>query len=463
MSQLDSRDQVHPVPAGERYAIVTCDSHVGPSVREDLRPFCDAKYLADFDRFADQMDGNTDASRTVLRSSEAPKPGGEESWSLMPKPGDMPEDFAAKAGIRHAEQVDLASIQRSYEHSLVPGLSDPRARHADMDSLGIAGDVIFHGGLNGQSVPFSTTGLVTWGDSSYNHLEKVGVRIYNRWLADFVSSAPERHAGIAHIPVSDLDACVTEVEWAAKAGLRGGINFPAPRSDIPMLNEPAWENLWSACEDTGMPLNTHGAGGEHYPYRGPGAVAMYMMETTWRTRRGLWILIFGGVFERHPRLKFVLTEQWADWVPSTLANMDSLYYGPGNSALRAGLPKPPSEYFRQNCYIGASFMSNEEAKMGVEHNLADRLMWGDDYPHAEGTWPDTRESIRFAFSDISPDATRKYLGDVAVDVYGFDRAKMTEIAARIGPTVKEVATPYTVPEGALVGTFAFRTGPGSFI
>ena len=102
-----------------------------------------------------------------------------------------------------------------------------------------------------------------------------------------------------------------EVEWAAEAGLKG-INLPAPRGDFPMLNEPVWEPLWSACEATGMSLNTHGGGGEHYPYKGDGAQSMYMMETTWRTRRGVWVMILGGVFERHPGLKLVMTEQWMD-------------------------------------------------------------------------------------------------------------------------------------------------------
>ena len=138
-----------------------------------------------------------------------------------------------------------------------------------MDAAGVAAAVIYHGGLNGQSIPFSTTGLIAWGDTRYNHLEPAGVRIYNRWLADFVSEAPDRHVGIAHIPISDPEACVREVEWAAEAGLKG-INLPAPRGDFPMLNDPVWEPLWAACEETGMSLNTHGGGGEHYPYKGDG-------------------------------------------------------------------------------------------------------------------------------------------------------------------------------------------------
>jgi predicted TIM-barrel fold metal-dependent hydrolase len=230
-----------------------------------------------------------------------------------------------------------------------------------------------------------------------------------------------------------------------------------------MLNDPVWEPLWAVCAETGLSLNTHGGGGEHYPYEGQGAAAMYMMETLFRTRRAVWVMILGGVFERHPDLKLVLTEQWMDWAPNVMSDMDGLYHAPTGSWIRAGLSMPPSEYFKRNCYIGASFMSNWEAKLGVEHDLTDRIMWGDDYPHAEGTWPHTREAIRFTFSDIEPKHTRKYLGENAIDVYGLDRGKLEKVAAKIGPTVDEVTTPYKVPEDAVVGLYAFRTGPGRFI
>ena len=91
-------------------------------------------------------------------------------------------------------------------------------------------------------------------------------------------------------------------------------------------------------------------------------------------------------------------------------------------------------------------------------------MWGDDYPHAEGTWPHTREAMRFTFRDIDPKHTRQYLGD---DRDRRLRARPRQAARRspteIGPTVAEVATPYTPPEDEAVGLYAFRTGPGIFV
>ena len=174
-------------------------------------------------------------------------------------------------------------------------------------------------------------------------------------------------------------------------------------------------------------------------------------------------MILGGVFDRHPELKLVLTEQWMDWA----TQVDRRH---GRALPRARQRPSCARRSRsrrrstsvENCYFGASFLSNWEAKLGVEHDLVANTMWGDDYPHAEGTWPHTREAMRHTFSDIDPMHTRQYLGDIAIDVYGLDRAELAEVADRIGPTVAEVATPYTPPEDEAVGLYAFRTGPGIF-
>lgn len=457
-----------PVGPQDRYIAVSVDSHVGPSVTKQLREYCDAKHLDVFDQFAEEMEA---AGTLAWRSSEAGKNGEDENWSVTGSKtsastsdldDEQAEAFGKVAGIRNVEQTDPAFLRRSFQASQVPGLMDHDARIADMDTAGIAASVIYHGGLNGQSIPFSTTGLISWGHSKYNDLEPVGVRIYNRWLGDFVSEAPDRHAGIAHLPISDLAACADEVYWAAEHGLRG-VNLPAPRSDLPMLNDPAWEPVYAACAETGLSLNTHGGGGEHYPFQGDGALAMYMMETPWRTRRGVWVLILGGVFRRHPNLKLVITEQWMDWAVRVMADMDGLFHGPGSVSLRNSLGRPPSEFFRQNCYLGASFLSHWEAEFGVEHDLVGNTMWGDDYPHAEGTWPHTRESMATTFAGIEPAHVRQYLGDVAIEVYNLDRDKLQDVADRVGPTVADLSTSANPPEGEFPGLYAFRTGPGIFI
>jgi hypothetical protein len=90
-------------------------------------------------------------------------------------------------------------------------------------------------------------------------------------------------------------------------------------------------------------------------------------------------------------------------------------------------------------------------------------MWGDDYPHAEGTWPHTRQAMQFTFFDIDPKYTQRYLGDTAIEVYGLDRAKLEKIATEIGPSVSEIGKACEPPADEVVGLYAFRSGPGIFV
>src|SRR3546814_10825819 len=84
-------------------------------------------------------------------------------------------------------------------------------------------------------------------------------------------------------------------------------------------------------------------------------------------------------------------------------------------------------------------MASWEARFGIEHDLIGNTMWGDDYPHPEGTWPHTREAMAATFCGIEQKYVRQYLGDVAIDVYNLDRAKLQEVADRIGPTVGQLS------------------------
>jgi predicted TIM-barrel fold metal-dependent hydrolase len=166
-------------------------------------------------------------------------------------------------------------------------------------------------------------------------------------------------------------------------------------------------------------------------------------------------MIFGGVFERHPRLKVVFTEQRTDWVPGTIRDMDSIYiYLRQVQGAAQAISKAPSEYWKPNCFLAGSFLSPFEVgqrdEIGV-HNL----MWGTDYPHVEGTWKRTLDSIRFAFAGVEENAMRLVLGENAVQVFGLDQDALGPVVDRIGPTIAELSDPLReFPE--FVGC-AFRT------
>jgi predicted TIM-barrel fold metal-dependent hydrolase len=196
-----------------------------------------------------------------------------------------------------------------------------------------------------------------------------------------------------------------------------------------------------------MPV-THHSGGSGIPNFGrhPFSTVMFVLETTFFANRALWHLMMSGVFDRFPGLTLVMTEQGSAWVPDLIARLDTMHDRMVNGRIgELGVPDDavlklrPSEYFRRNCYIGASFPSPSDAARFHEIGI-DNIMWGSDYPHNEATFPYSKESLRMAFSDWSPADLRKIFSENAAKVYGFDLGKLAPYAAEVGPSVTEVAT-----------------------
>jgi predicted TIM-barrel fold metal-dependent hydrolase len=350
------------------------------------------------------------------------------------------------------------------------GHYDSASRDRDLEFDGIVAEVIFHGSQNDEPVPFQTSMLGAPDDPA---LAAAGIHIYNRWLADFCAQSPHRRAGLAHLPLWDLKTAISELEYAAGAGLRG-INFPAPRPWLTPYNDRSWEPFWEAVAETGLPLATHSGAGDPDVMAGPELTALMSIESGgWFSRRAAHLMIFAGVFERHPGLRLVLTEQPGSWWNYLCNELDSVHIASAaNPPLMKQVPQRPSAYLRKNVLIGASFLSREEVRSAADSGYTDRLLWGADYPHMEGTFqypgiedytgqPSyTRMSLRFALEGTDEPTARAIVGETAACVYGFDLAELSKCAAEIGaPTYAEISEPLDVaPAGA--SSFAFRTvGP----
>jgi predicted TIM-barrel fold metal-dependent hydrolase len=151
-------------------------------------------------------------------------------------------------------------------------------------------------------------------------------------------------------------------------------------------------------------------------------------------------MIFGGVFDRHPGLKVVVTENGVQWLPSLIRDMEQFFDTHGGAPVRSYLSHRPREYFERHVYMGGSLMKRYEAEMREEIGL-DHLMWGADYPHLEGAAPVHRQTLQHVFGGLPEDDIRRMLGANAVDLWGFDQSQLQEVADRVGPTVPDLATP----------------------
>jgi predicted TIM-barrel fold metal-dependent hydrolase len=268
-----------------------------------------------------------------------------------------------------------------------------------------------------------------------------GARAHNRFLADLCSHSPDRRGGVALVPIThDIPRSVREIEWLAEQPGVRGIMIPTMWRDHLPYNHPDYDPVWGACAAANLPVHTHSGEAPHEEYGD--AYGIYLAEVVWWTCRPMWHLLFSGAFDRFPNLKFVVTEAAAYWASDMMWKWDQ-YFGGGHTtkkvaALLGGkISKLPSDYFGENLFIGASTMAKEELRR--RHVIGcDVLMWGTDYPHPEGTWPNTIARLRSDFHDVPVEDSRKLLGETAARCYGFDLDSLKPIADRIGPTPEDL-------------------------
>ncbi len=196
-----------------------------------------------------------------------------------------------------------------------------------------------------------------------------------------------------------------------------------------------------------MVVNVHGGGGSPNEGWFPATLVLFVLEASFYSHRPVWSLVLAGVFDRFPELRLVVAEAGSKWIPGTLKAMDAMQAKQDEGRIGAltfidpfRLNRKPSEYWGTNCWVGASFMTREDA---VDRELigVDRIMWGSDFPHEEGTFPFTREALANTYSGMDPAEVALMVGANAAHVYGFDLGYLDVIAAQIGPEIAQVAKP----------------------
>jgi predicted TIM-barrel fold metal-dependent hydrolase len=388
----------------ERYVLISADCHAGGN-HEQYRSFLESKHHDEFDRWRGRYSNPFKDLTTGTR---------DRNWNDERRIGELEAD-------------------------------------------GVVAEVVYPNTIP----PFFPTGAVVARPPTPEdyELRRAGIQAHNRWLADWCARHPERRAGIGQVFLYDVEDAVADARWCHEHGLRGGILIHAVPDDmthIKPLYAPDHDLLWAVCEELGIVVNAH-SGGAGLPDYGPyqAAGVLWVAEQSFFSRRPLMHLLVGGVFERFPGLRFALTESGCSWIPGQLAQLDGLHaqmkhagrigelkYGPDDV-----LPLSPSEYFARNCRVGVSFPSPVEAATRFAIGV-DRFMWGADYPHDEGTYPNTREGLRRAFAGTDPVELQQLLAGNASELYGFDLDVLQTYADRCGPTIEELDVPYEgVPDG----------------
>lgn len=384
----------------DRYLIVSTDGHAGLPM-EGYRDYLDAKYHAAFDEALPIQREKTRQAEEFLLISEF-----NDKWREETKDG-------------------------------LAGAWDGTVRNRVLDADGVAAEVLFPDGITEMNSPPFGAGLAMkpWGIDP--ELQWAGARAHNRWMAEFIKEDPIRRIGVAIVlMLYDVDEALAEVKWAHKNGFKG-ILIPPLMGDRDGYNHPKYYPIWEYCQDHALVIHTHSGPSPDYDYTLPGAVGIFVTEFAWWAARPLWFMIFGGVFERFPKLKFALTEVSEFWIPHMLELMDvraSVKHTSGKLGdFTSNLTKKPSEYFAQNCWVGASALF-DEGSTAVRHEIGiNKVMWGTDYPHPEGSWPHTQEKMQTYMKGLPQSELELILSRNAIECYDLDVDQLTPIAERIGP------------------------------
>jgi len=283
-------------------------------------------------------------------------------------------------------------------------VSDPHLRIKDLDRDGVDAEVIY--GILGAASRLNDT-------EASNEM----FRIYNDWLKEFCSHYPDRHIGLACLPFGDIDAAVAEIHRVAKMGIKG-LELSCSWDMEPMWH-PMWDPLWKAVNDVQLPLHFH-----TFPTLPPNTIENHGGQVG---RRVFFTVVSGfqmnlvnilaaimsaNVLERFPKIKIAFGESGCGWIPYALDRMDFEWE---DRFTDLGLKMKPSDYWRRQCK--ATFQYDKIGAKLVDDMGVESLMWGSDYPHGDGVWPESSKYIDEQFAHLPPDYVKKITCENAAKFY----------------------------------------------
>jgi predicted TIM-barrel fold metal-dependent hydrolase len=334
--------------------------------------------------------------------------------------------FSADSHVIEDPQLWKKRLPRAFQHNAPvfpelqvggqfqarPGGHDPEARVFEMAEDGVSGEVLY---------PSFCLDLYGLTDAP---LQEACFRVYNDWIIEYCAAAPERLFGIGNLACFNIANAVAELERCKKAGLCGAMVWQAPPADF-AFHSDHYDRLWAAAQDLEMPISLHILTGEPYafPRKSPPRIAHIYLpyvvsDKLLYASNALSGLIAGGALERFPRLKFVLVENEISWLPFVLSQFDK-YWSRGN--LQSQMKLNPGEYFDRQIY--ATFFNDPPSKMLLGQWGTHNIMWSNDYPHPNSTWPNSRAIIARDLGHLPADTKQRLLSKNVQELY-----KIAEIA-----------------------------------
>ncbi len=278
---------------------------------------------------------------------------------------------------------------------------------------------------------FPNRGLLCWATPD-PVLAMAMCRQWNRWAHGFCGEHMQGEAPrilpTALIATGDQDGAMKEIRWAADHGFRavclGNSVIYGPKEYGKLeYNNPSFEPMWSLLEETGLVVTFHVSTGRDPRAVGGngGAIINYACHSMETTIEPLVQMIASGVFERHPKLMAGLVESGIGFVPWLIETLDHAHKA-HHFWVRPKLQELPSVYFRRNCF--ATFQDDAAGlRFAEDYDLTGNFLWANDYPHHEGSWPHSSQTIERTMAHLSDASRAMILGENAARIFGLDPKK----------------------------------------
>ena len=356
-----------------------------------------------------------DRAPRIIRDHEG-KPG---DWLLLPGGLSIPVGRLGIAGHRLDDPATDELIARGYD-GLNPGVLDPAKRLDEQTRDGVCGEVMY-----------PSLNMFTYALPDKDVARTVFER-HNDWVVDYCAVAPERLIGIGCLPIPEVDAAQREMERSARRGVRGFMIPTHVSPDLPYCHAD-YDPFWAAAQDMDLPLTMHifvgtsldGGMPAHWGTTPGGTIKGYTLAFTTAVNTMI-DLICGGVVERFPRLKLVISEFEIGWLAHILERVDHAFYRTPRHAVDY-LTLKPSEYFRRN--FTATFEDDEIGVRTRDKIGVGNLAWGNDYPHHDAIWPNSMPTLERVMAGVPDDEIEQMCFTTATQMYGVDVSKLPTATA----------------------------------
>jgi predicted TIM-barrel fold metal-dependent hydrolase len=313
----------------------------------------------------------------------------------MKKP--IPMGLVAAAG---QDAKDLKMFGAKFE-DLHRGGWDPEARMADQKRDGVDAEVIY-----------PTVGMLLCNHADYDY-KKACFDAYNLWIAEYCGAHPDRLIGLGQTAMRSVEEGIEDVRKMKELGLRG-VMLPG-NPQVADYDDPMYDPFWQATVDMDMPISFHILTSKQDSFKARGPRINGFLSIIRGNQDLIGMFIYGGVFMRNPNLKLVCVEADAGWVPHFMYRADHAYKRHRSWMMKSELEKMPSDYFREHVYT--TFQDDYIAFQMKDLCNVQRLMWANDFPHSDSTWPWSQDVLAEQTKNLSPLEKDQILHDNVAELY----------------------------------------------